>query len=882
MIYPPKILSIILVLIFTVALGGCNTNTAPSSSDSEEEAVTTSAEPSNTISESTTMTDTAPLTTAESTAEAALNVAVAAEKKAAAAAVSAASGADPASGAEPTVARKGAAATVAPAGGTAGTEALITATGFPANTRVDLYLAGLIRASAAAERPQSYAIATTDANGTATLRFVLPTNWPSGEPILSGQLVMLVATQDFAARANTTFDYTAPTVPTATPTAPPTVPPTPTNTETPVPIPSPTPTNTPTPALNPFVDAEPTTGGGGTRVSLHGGGFGPGATVNVYLGTFDAQIGSESGNNVRYAAITADNNGYFTVAFNMPARWPDGSSIEPGLLLILAETNNFAQQASAVFDYLEPTPTPTINPYARVEPAAGSPGTEITISGGGFPANVRVDLYLAGLVKSSAAAAARPNSYAAATTDASGNYTMRFTMPATWPDGQTIATGRLALLIATEDFRYRASASFDYVVATPTPQPTTAATATATPISAEQWEGRYYDNPELRGEPVLVRGDHELRFHWGSAAPDPAVPNDDFSVRWQRTATFERGVYRFTVEADDGFRLYVDDVLILESWRPGSRRTLELDYAMEPGDHTIRLEYFEDKGVALVNLRWALIDHGWFGSYYNNRDVGGEPVLQRYDSAINFAWGNGSPDPAVNADGFSVRWLRRMTLDGGVYRISAKADDGVRIWINDDLVLDGWQGNTVDQLFTTEVHLGGGEYAIRVDYQENRGDAAVQVAIVAAPINQPEPTVTPVADGSRILFDSDPRNNRRGVNPTFCSGFESECDFGNCPQNYRLVWGPFCREADYPYIKPGLYRVTLQGTGTVRAGATDYGATNQLFGFAEEVLDLPGSYTFCWPGKGANGYGFETVVQSTGDAAAVTRITVAYLGEDCR
>ncbi|MCB0188419.1 MAG: hypothetical protein KDE31_29315, partial [Caldilineaceae bacterium] len=152
----------------------------------------------------------------------------------------------------------------------------------------------------------------------------------------------------------------------------------------------------------------------------------------------------------------------------------------------------------------------------------------------------------------------------------------------------------------------------------------------------------------------------------------------------------------------------------------------------------------------------------------------------------------------------------------------------------------------------------------------------------AAPSNEPAPTATPVSGTGRILFDSDPRNNRRGVNPTFCSGFESECNFGNCPENYRLVWGPYCRESDYPYIKPGLYRITLHGSGTVRAGATDYGATDQLFGFAEEILTLPGSYTFCWPGKAANGYGFETVVQSTGDAAAVTRITVEYLGENCR
>ena len=102
-----------------------------------------------------------------------------------------------------------------------------------------------------------------------------------------------------------------------------------------------------------------------------------------------------------------------------------------------------------------------------------------------------------------------------------------------------------------------------------------------------------------------------------------------------------------------------------------------------------------------------------------------------------------------------------------------------------------------------------------------------------------------------VLFDSDPRIERRdGVrNPDapLCSGFDSECNFGNCPLGYRLVWGPFCREDWYPYIEPGLYRITLHGVGRVEAGATDYNATQQMFAFGSQELTLPASYTFCYP-----------------------------------
>jgi hypothetical protein len=197
------------------------------------------------------------------------------------------------------------------------------------------------------------------------------------------------------------------------------------------------------------------------------------------------------------------------------------------------------------------------------------------------------------------------------------------------------------------------------------------------------------------------------------------------------------------------------------------------------------------------------------------------------------------------------------------------------------LVLDQWQDNGSIQNFTTDLHLGGGDYEVRVEYYEATGDARVQVQLEAVTA-APAPTATPNPTTSNILFDDDPRNNRRGVNAYFCSGFESECSFAGCPQNYRLVWGPYCRETDYAYIKPGLYRVTFQGTGDVRAGATDYGATNQLFAFTEQTLELPGEFTFCWQGRQSGGYGFETIAQSTGGYASIDRITIEYVSEECR
>lgn len=139
-----------------------------------------------------------------------------------------------------------------------------------------------------------------------------------------------------------------------------------------------------------------------------------------------------------------------------------------------------------------------------------------------------------------------------------------------------------------------------------------------------------------------------------------------------------------------------------------------------------------------------------------------------------------------------------------------------------------------------------------------------------------------------VLYDQNPRYQRRpgqrNPDAPLCSGFDSDCDFGDrrCANKGRLVWGPFCQAGSYPYIRNGLYRVSLFGEGNVLAGATEYGShSGAHFAFGRYDLTLPASYTFCWPGQGPGGQGFETIVQSKGGYARVDHITLEYLGANC-
>src|SRR2546422_6874091 len=97
--------------------------------------------------------------------------------------------------------------------------------------------------------------------------------------------------------------------------------------------------------------------------------------------------------------------------------------------------------------------------------------------------------------------------------------------------------------------------------------------------------------------------------------------------------------------------------------------------------------------VALVcSSKAATITNGTglLGQYYNNMDFTAS-VLQRVDVTVNFDWGTGSPNAAIGPDSFSVRWTGYVAPRySQTYTFYTTSDDGVRLWINGQLVVDSW------------------------------------------------------------------------------------------------------------------------------------------------------------------------------------------------
>ncbi|GAA3210691.1 hypothetical protein GCM10010532_035020 [Dactylosporangium siamense] len=248
------------------------------------------------------------------------------------------------------------------------------------------------------------------------------------------------------------------------------------------------------------------------------------------------------------------------------------------------------------------------------------------------------------------------------------------------------------------------------------------------------WDGVYYLGTDLAGTPAMLRQDPGVDFDWGLGAPGPGVPADGYSVRWTRTDNLAAGVYTFKLLADDGVRLYVDGVLVLDEWRDQPPSTFVVQRSLAEGAHVIVVEYYEKTGGAIVRLSYDKTADPpapvpWTASFYSNTTATGAPVLTRQDLAIDHDWGAEAPAEGLPADGFSARWTRTDHLPGGTYRITATSDDGIRVSIDGAVVIDGWSDHP-PTTYTFETALAEGDHTFTVEYFDSGGGALARCSVI--------------------------------------------------------------------------------------------------------------------------------------------------------
>jgi uncharacterized protein YraI len=279
---------------------------------------------------------------------------------------------------------------------------------------------------------------------------------------------------------------------------------------------------------------------------------------------------------------------------------------------------------------------------------------------------------------------------------------------------------------------------------------------TITPVSTTitQWRGEYFNNATLSGASAFVRNDNSIDFNWGGGSPGSGLAADNFSVRWTRDVSLEAGRYRFTATTDDGMRLWVNNSLLIDKWFDQAVTTYSGEIDLPGGTIPIRMEYYERVGGAEAHLSYTKISGSgtidqWRGEYYNNKNLSGTPALVRNDAHIDFNWGSGSPASGINSDNFSVRWTRTIYFSPGRYRFTANTDDGVRVWVNDQQIINAWYDKQPQDI-SGEIDLPGGNAVVKMEYYENSSGARARLTHTQIG-SVPAPTPAPVTGGTATV-----------------------------------------------------------------------------------------------------------------------------------
>jgi hypothetical protein len=239
----------------------------------------------------------------------------------------------------------------------------------------------------------------------------------------------------------------------------------------------------------------------------------------------------------------------------------------------------------------------------------------------------------------------------------------------------------------------------------------------------------------LTGTPVFTRCETTaINYNWGSGGPGNGIPNDNFSVRWTGRFTFPAGLQTFTTQSDDGVRLLVDGVQLINNWTDHAPTTNTGTQTLTAGDHDVKVEYYERGGGALIQASWTTAAPGtcpvgqYRAEYFNNRTLSGTPVFTRCETtAINYNWGSGGPGNGIPNDNFSVRWTGRFTFPAGSRTFTTRSDDGVRLWVDGVRLINNWTDHAPTTNTGTQT-LTAGDHDVKLEYYERGGGALIQLS----------------------------------------------------------------------------------------------------------------------------------------------------------
>lgn len=151
------------------------------------------------------------------------------------------------------------------------------------------------------------------------------------------------------------------------------------------------------------------------------------------------------------------------------------------------------------------------------------------------------------------------------------------------------------------------------------------------------------------------------------------------------------------------------------------------------GTYTATLSVTDDRGAQASATAIVMVSTpsgngaGLRGRYFDQIDFN-DFKISRVDAALNFEWAGGSPHPSMGVETFAVQWTGQVVPRySEVYTFYTHSDDGVKLWVNNQLLIDNWTEHAYTENSAQITLVAGRQYDIRVEYFENYGGAVAKL-----------------------------------------------------------------------------------------------------------------------------------------------------------
>ena len=170
--------------------------------------------------------------------------------------------------------------------------------------------------------------------------------------------------------------------------------------------------------------------------------------------------------------------------------------------------------------------------------------------------------------------------------------------------------------------------------------------------------------------------------------------------------------------------------------------------------------------------------------YFDTPDLSG-PALVRVDANVDFDWTAGSPAAAISADAFSARWSGQIEAQfSETHSFIVNADDGARLWVNGQLLIDQFTATGVTDATATIDLIAGRRYDLQLEYREDTGNASVRLEWSSASLPReviPKSQLHAASRGSLTL------ERWNGISGTSLSDLTGDPDFPDSPDLVSAV-----------------------------------------------------------------------------------------------